>query len=1113
MGQLVLGVAGAVVGSFVPGVGTAIGWAIGSTLGALAFPAKKPNQYNVQTPNADLRMMRAEYGAQIPYIRGAMRIAPILAWNSALQPVQTVTVTPGGGKGGGGGDTFNVTITYKRDILFLLSNNAGAGVARVFKNGALVWTADAAAGVTSVAASSAAGHFDRITFYDGNASQQPDPTYEAQVVDNTGALDPTLACAYRGRSTVFLQGVDCGQSGQMANWTFEFVADGTTASVALAALLEGTSSSDAYSINTPRTLLGTVEAGFVWITHDTGDADYYLLEFINAATGAVLFSTRTDIFGTRAQWGGVRAIDSECNAYFFIGTRIWRVKINGETDYKNVDISATGGAAISALAVGADNLVWLIANTGIVAKLPDFDESGIDLTATAVAGDQFSFFLRNAGQWSGRIYGKIVSSGRIGYIDATAMAYTDTGIVITGVGSYPAPLIGRDGNIYVVVSGTLKKFDLEGVLLDSEAYANCEVYLHDSDGFLWLKDTTSGVAWKKVLASTLALDSTVTANGFTDCISEYAAGQPAFWGLTATAGDFGKLGISEQIERVTKVPPSVEDVVSDICEVCELTASQFDATALSSITKTVDCFVWAGGTSGRSAIEQLMASHFFEAVPGAKIVFVPRGGSSVASIPYADLGATLGDDQPEPLALKESNELEIPAQIALTYPNIDNDYQPDTQYSDRLISAAAGTVAGVSMTVGMTPAQAKAVADTMLLDMTASRWSTSLALLGDYAALEPTDVVTVTGDDGSTFRLRLVKKTDSYPLLQFEAVLDDASVLLSQGITSADYESSTEVASPADTILRILDIPILRDSDDNAGPYVATKGNVTPYPGAAIFTSTDDVEYTFQTTVDESAVFGVCTTVLGDWSGGRAFDEGNSVTVDVGDGTLATTTRAALLDSLAVNTMLIGDEILQFRTATLVSAGIYTLAGLLRGGRGTEWAMTGHIAGERAVLLRAAGLRRVAMQNAEIGLTRYFKGVTRGRALSTAPSAAFVNAAVGLKPFAPLYGKVARDASNNATLTCQRRTRLNVRMIGSLGINVPLGEDEENYHVKIYSSSGYTTVLRTILVEGSVLGVPTASYTAAQQTADGLTPGNTIYHKWFQVSGTVGEGYGLAVAA
>jgi len=559
---------------------------------------------------------------------------------------------------------------------------------------------------------------------------------------------------------------------------------------------------------------------------------------------------------------------------------------------------------------------------------------------------------------------------------------------------------------------------------------------------------------------------------------------------------------------IAKAPPTLASVVSALCVRAGLSVNQIDVAALSAITRPVRCMAVSQIVNMRSVIELLESAYFFEMTVSDKIYFRPRGGASVATIPYLDLGATKGTDSPEPLALLQANELEIPAQVALTYINIDNDYQPDTQYSDRLISAAGGTLNALSMALGMSAADAKAIADSILLDTATSVLSSTIQVLGDYCRLEPTDVVTLTGQDGAMFRARLVKKTDAYPLLTFDAVLDDASALIETGITSADYTSSTVVVPVAGTVMTLMDVPILQDSDNDAGFYVATKGDSALYPGSAVFNSVDDVTYVRKATVLESAVFGWCTTTLGDWTRGRMFDETNTVTVNVGLGSLASDTRDNVLHDLAVNAMLVGSEMIQFRTATITAPGVYVLSGLLRGGRGTEWATTGHVANERCVLLRAAGLRRVLMLNTDLGLSRFYKGVTLGQPLSSAVAVSFTDIAIGLKPFSPILFKAGRDAANNVIFEWQRRTRLAVRMIGPLGINVPLGEDTESYEIDIFSGSSYSTVVRTI-----ASSTPTAPYTEAQQIADGLTPGNTIYARVYQRSATVGRGYPLQQAA
>jgi len=65
---------------------------------------------------------------------------------------------------------------------------------------------------------------------------------------------------------------------------------------------------------------------------------------------------------------------------------------------------------------------------------------------------------------------------------------------------------------------------------------------------------------------------------------------------------------------------------------------------------------------------------------------------------------------------------------------------------------------------------------------------------------------------------------------------------------------------------------------------------------------------------------------------------------------------------------------------------------------------------------------------------------------------------------------------------------------------VPLGESSQAYEVDI-RNAGDTATLRTIKAT-----TPTVSYTAAQQTTDGLTPGNPVVLRVFQISATVGRG-------
>jgi hypothetical protein len=130
MAQLVLGVAGAVVGSFfgMP----QLGFAIGSMLGAGMAPAQK----NYGPRLGDLKVTGTEYGQPIPYIEGHPGIAGQIWWASDRREISTTTSE--GGKGGPTVET--TTFSYEVDLLVGLTDNVIADVTRIWDNGKLIWS-------------------------------------------------------------------------------------------------------------------------------------------------------------------------------------------------------------------------------------------------------------------------------------------------------------------------------------------------------------------------------------------------------------------------------------------------------------------------------------------------------------------------------------------------------------------------------------------------------------------------------------------------------------------------------------------------------------------------------------------------------------------------------------------------------------------------------------------------------------------------------------------------------------------------------------------------------------------------------------------------------------
>lgn len=526
--------------------------------------------------------------------------------------------------------------------------------------------------------------------------------------------------------------------------------------------------------------------------------------------------------------------------------------------------------------------------------------------------------------------------------------------------------------------------------------------------------------------------------------------------------------------------------------------SDFDVSELSSITKQVRALAISQNGNTRTILETLQSAYFFEVAKSDKIYFRPRASSPVATIDYDDL-ATRGDisEDVEPFALKFANDLETPAQVSVSFNNVEADYQIGTEYSDRLISGQE-SVTNVQIPLGFTSSEGKGIADAILLDQIASQNSATITLPLEYAYLEPSDVVTISTPDRS-YRARLVTKKESNGIIEFDLVLDDANALESAEITDSDYPTQPTVQQIASTVWEALDIPLLRDADNTPGFYVAVKPDTDGdlWPGAGFFSSWDDVSYANLLTFSSRATFGTCTTTLGDWTGGNRFDETNTLTVNVGSGTLSSSTRSAMLNDLTINVMVVGSELIRFRTATLVSSGVYTLSGLIRGFRGTEWAIGGHAASERCILLDSAVLRSVS-QTSELNLLRYIKAVTSGFTLGSATSEQFTDTGVCLKPFSVANPRALASGSD-VVVTWDRRTRLSY-VYGGTSPTVPLGEAFERYRIRVYDGSN---LVRT----EEVSDAQTFTYTAAMISADGFASTDIATFEIVQLSEIIGEGY------
>lgn len=1040
MAQLVIAAAGAAIGgALAPGVaflgltGASIGWTVGSLLGAGFGPTQRGGGPRL----TDLKVTGVEYGQPIPWAAGHPRIAGQIWWASEKREIATTTDV---GKGGGGAEY--TSYTYEIDLLIGLLDRRIGGVSRVWSNGKLVFTKLADSGTESALSSKSQNTWRRMTVYTGDEDQLPDPTYET-------AVGVGYAPAYRDRGTVFLEGLQLGSSGQLPNLTFEVYMTGEEEGRAPETL--GTF---AYTLGQRGGIPAMQLPTFTHHVQNTVSGESEVYRFTLGLEEMELVTTYTPTSGSNPSWG-----NSDVSGQFLMNS-------------------------------GSTAATW-------------YDDDGVSTSFTLPYninnGSLFVVFCRSEttvliGSWSKatgdeRIY-KFSTSGGTSTASSSPLPEAAQSIAIAGSNVYVLDSQGGGDPtaVYVLDLATLT---LQTTLTPPTGTDDDGRLMTDENGALYCF-TGSLEVYRLGGGSTWTLVKSVSGGiEYGQSGTRFAMYGGDLWAI-ALPGGGQDARLRVVFDSVTLTDATLQDTVDELCERAGMPAGTWDSAALASITKPVRALTVAQVTPVRTVLEQLAAAYFFDCFGADKLYFVPRGGSVAATPDTDDMGCGEEDPAAELLPVRVGEDASVPAMISLSYANAEADYNTATEHSDRLATDSSNT-ATVQLPMAFTATEAKGICDAMLADAFIGRINGEAALPLAYSRYTPTDVLTLTDADGTTYRARIVKREQAGPVVKFEWVLDDTTALISAGITSDDYSPSLTVQLPGPTALTLLDIPILRDADDSAGIYAAAKPIGTIWPGAKLMTSVAGGDYTEAGTFTSRAVVGLTTVALTDYTGGNVFDEAGSVTVDVGEGELSNATREALLNTDA-NAMLVGDEIIQFRTAALQSTGIYKLTGLLRGRRGTEWAMTGHAIGETVVLLRTAGMLRVSYDAARIGASADYRAVTLGKTLASATTRSIVDSGIALKPFAPVNLRQGAPAAGLYQVTWDRRSRLSYRWPSASSL--PLGENDEEYSVDLVNLSNAVVETQTVTA---------ASVTFSSATRNSTTLAEGI--GWLAVVG--GSYYGI----
>lgn len=1120
-GQAILTIAGTIVGSYFGY--PALGAALGSLAGSLLFPTQLPT---VSGPRLnDLTQTTSAVGTGIPRGVGLFPVAGIVIYQSDLREV--IVSEDVGGKGGPSQTV--ETPTYYQDFGILLCEGEDpiamlepiAGIRRIWANGKAIYDRrPRQAGESDsdfnqrIAASNVLDQ--QIVVYLGTEDQEPDPTMEADLgVGNVSGM--------RGVAWVmFINWQNKPEDGNKMplNWRFEVYTSGAldqnTAFEYSNEYLPPWNASADIPLNGAATYRFSVEAtGWMYASgRSKVSGSWSSLESAMNAAQAVALRTAdnfqgysiTPFSGSQAARGVTSFMDSSRNVGHYDAYRInlhfnhWAVTNRGRS----------GNSLAALMAIGLAPGVRVHSN-GMI-----FNSDVSNPASAGVyhwwAGDYWSGAAQRRSDaidhavTSGRSLnpGAILATGDL-IITVRRQAQPPADQCAIEVPNLPGYCISTRGNLVRIQSWDV--FDT-GTFQQAKVLARLRTAVVQIPG--------SSINHWVTVVDQYPLNPALPDGHVNDT--------QAFWEPyynQAVAAGVMPAGLTYGVDypqnkqviyrrqltqnTIETNPVPLPDVVGTFLRESGYAETDYDVTALAG--QTVIGYVRTRVMTGRAVIDPLRQAKFFDVIESGVmqrlLKCVPRGRPIQASLTTDELGAAVeGEESPSLMTTATSDETTLPRTVRVHYLSLSRDYEPGEQISPARIETRATNDADLELALVMEDDEAAQIAEVLWSDAWAGRISHQAVIDYGRQELEPADPIEVPVD-GVTERVRIVSIADAFPAVRrLELVRDDDGSYVSHavGTTPGYTRIAIQVPSPAELVL--LDLPALRDEDDNAGVY----GAVRPYlidatfRGATIVRSADGGgTYTSLGPVGIATPMGYLLADVDD-ALYTIWDETTILRVQMQYGDLESRTEEAVLGG--ANAAAIGAhgrwEILQFRDAEHVGNGIWLLTGLLRGRRGTEHNIGTSLQDDRFVMLSMGGLVRLPLNVAEVGQPRSYKAVAAGTAFGDALAQEFTGAGEALKPFSPVHIDAVMEADDDIVLTWIRRNRLGQTLQD--GIEIALSEDIEAYEIDVLVEG---TVMRTLET-----GEQQVTYTSAQQAADAGSPAAASFtFKIYQISADVGRGH------
>lgn len=573
---------------------------------------------------------------------------------------------------------------------------------------------------------------------------------------------------------------------------------------------------------------------------------------------------------------------------------------------------------------------------------------------------------------------------------------------------------------------------------------------------------------------------------------------------------------SEGDGNATEGQAPLQDVVEDLCYRAGLTESEVDASGLAGTY--INGYSIKNVQSLRESLEPLMLAYQFDPYEDDyKLKFAFRNTASVVTLTEDDLRAhPFGDKTGEIVIVEQIEETKLPIRVNVNYSNLSADYEPDTQFSERSVSAVGSKhIAEIDLPMSFTPEQAVQIADKTKREAWTGRFSYKFTLPFKYSYLYPSNVVTLSLTE-YTVDVRLESIAMGVDgRLECTAVAHNTTSYTSAATTTDPVKTGSLVAQfPGDLVFTVIDTNLLRGgSTVTPGSYpVYCAGWAEPWEGYIVQVSYDggDTWGTASSFQEVRPVMGYVTQELGtppgEWLG--RVDERDELAVTFFESNPDIESVTDLQMFAGSNIFAVGApgrwELIGAATVTQDTATKFTLSRLLRGFRGTEGNIGSMQYGDLVIALDSSWVGQMQLEADDAGGTAIFRGIAGGDIPDPEDWITVDISGNPLREYAPSNVTAFYNASGDIEISWNRRTRLTGEWRDYVDAYIASDSKPENYTVEIYDDNSSPQLLRTI----SSISTTETTYTAAQRASDSGSPLPTSLRiKVWQVDEVIGQGY------